>query len=164
MMRDSAMVDCVVSGTGQGYFMAAGSGNTLLRCAAVDCENGFNLQKEGHVLMTGCTAQGCTVCGVRLDATPTAFIGNTLRDNWVAVMAYGGVSFDVADNLFAGSRCCALYLRELGFSRFSGNVFSASEKTGVEAVGTLGGSVWLNNALDLPMDLSQATDAFGLVR
>ena len=46
----------------------------------------------------------------------------------------------------------------------SGNVFSASEKTGVEAVGTLGGSVWLNNALDLPMDLSQATDAFGLVR
>lgn len=164
MMRDSAMVDCVVSGTGQGYFMAAGSGNTLLRCAAVDCENGFNLQKEGHVLMTGCTAQGCTVCGVRLDATPTAFIGNTLRDNWVAVMAYGGASFDVADNLFAGSRCCALYLRELGFSRFSGNVFSASEKTGVEAVGTLGGSVWLNNALDLPMDLSQATDAFGLVR
>lgn len=81
MVEDSAMVNCRVSGTGQGYFMAAGSRNTLTGCVATACENGFNLQKEGHVLMSGCTVEACTVCGVRLDATPTAFTGNTLRDN-----------------------------------------------------------------------------------
>ncbi len=163
LVRDSAMIDCTASGTGQGYFMAGGGGNTLQSCAAIDCENGFNLQKEGHVLMTGCTAERCTVCGVRLDATPAAFTHNTLRNNWVAVMAYGGVSVDVADNLFDGSQCCALYLRDIGFSRFSGNTFTGDAAASVQAVGTLGGSVWAGNTLDLPMDVSQASDAFCLV-
>lgn len=164
MVHDSVMMDCTVKGTGQGYFMAGGSGNTLKNCVAADCENGFNLQKEGHVLMNGCTAERCTVCGVRLDATPVAFTHNVLSDNWVAVMAYGGVCFDVADNLFDASQCCALYLRDIGFSRFSGNTFEQSAQTSVQAIGTLGGSVWAGNTLDLPMDLAQATDGFGLNR
>lgn len=164
LMKDSAMIGCEVTGTGQGYFMAAGSGNTLLNCRAAACENGYNLQKEGHVLMTGCAAEACTVCGVRLDATPTAFIHNTLKDNWVAVMAYGGASFDVADNLFADTRCCALYLRDIAFSRFIGNVFSGTVQDSVQAVGALGGSVWLGNVLDAPMNLSGAKDAFALVQ
>ena len=112
--------------------------------------------------MTGCTVEGCTVCGARLDATPTAFIHNTLRDNWVAVMAYGGVSFDIADNLFENSACCALYLRDIGYSRFSGNTFTGSAMSSVQAVGTLSGSAWLGNRLDLPADFSGAEDGFGL--
>lgn len=164
LMQSSAMIDCRVTGTGQGYFMASGGANTLQGCAAIDCENGFNLQKEGHVLMTGCSAEGCTVCGVRLDATPAAFVGNTLRDNWVAVMAYGGVCFDVAENVFEGSECCALYLRDIGFSRFSGNVFTGSVNASVQGFGTLGGSVWINNTLDQPLDLAQASDSFEMIR
>ena len=162
IVRDSAMIDCEVTGTGQGYFMAGGSGNTLRNCRASGCENGFNLQKEGHVLMTGCTAEACTVCGVRLDATPTAFIGNTLKDNWTAVMAYGGVSFDMADNRFENTGCSALYLRDIAYSRFTGNVFTGSEKKSVEAAGTLGGSLWLGNTLDKPADMTAAADGFAL--
>ncbi len=161
-INDSAMIDCTVSGTGQGYFMACGSGNVLQNCSAINCENGFNLQKEGHVLMNGCTITDCTVCGVRLDATPVSFTDNTMKNNWVAVMAYGNVSFDIADNLFEGSRCCALYLRDIAFSRFSGNTFTGSAKTSVEINGTLSGSVWVKNTLDLPMDESKASDSFGL--
>ena len=153
-----------MTGTGQGYFLAAGSGNTLKNCAAINCENGFNLQKEGHVLMHGCTAQGCTVCGVRLDATPAAFAGNTLRDNWVAVMAYGGAQLDLADNLFEGSRCCGLYLRDIAYSRFSGNTFAGSGQASVQVIGTLDGSVWLNNALDKPLEAAQAGEGFSLLR
>lgn len=160
LVRNSAMIDCDVTGTGQGYFMAGGSGNTLRNCKASACENGFNLQKEGHVLMTGCTAEACTVCGVRLDATPTAFIGNTLKDNWTAVMAYGGVSFDMADNRFENTGCSALYLRDIAYSRFTGNVFTGSEKKSVEAAGTMGGSLWLGNTLDKPADMAAATDGF----
>lgn len=163
-IKDSAMIACTVTGTGQGYFLAAGSGNTLKNCAAINCENGFNLQKEGHVLMHGCTAQGCTVCGVRLDATPAAFASNTLRDNWVAVMAYGGAQLDLADNLFEGSRCCGLYLRDIAYSRFSGNTFSGSGQASVQVIGTLDGSVWLNNTLDKPMEAAQADEGFGLLR
>lgn len=162
LVENSAMVDCRVSGTGQGYFMAAGSGNLLRNCVAEDCENGFNLQKEGHVLMTACTAEGCSVCGVRLDATPTTFTGNTLRNNWVAVMAYGDTSFELADNLFEGAGSCGLYLRDIGFSRFSGNIFTDSAACSVQAVGGLGGSLWLENRTDLPMDLTQAADGFSL--
>ncbi|MBR5111582.1 MAG: right-handed parallel beta-helix repeat-containing protein [Clostridia bacterium] len=161
-VRDSAMIGCTVTGTGQGYFLAAGTGNTLAGCAAVACENGFSLQKEGPVLMTGCTAEGCTVCGVRLDATPAAFVHNTLRDNWVAVMAYGGASFDIADNEFENTRCCALYLRDIGFSRFCGNTFTGSGQMSVQAVGTLGGSVWIGNQADIPADFSGAADGFAL--
>lgn len=158
-MEDSAMIGCTVTGTGQGYFMAAGHGNLLHNCTAAECENGFNLQKEGHVLMTSCTAEKCTVCGVRLDATPTAFIRNTLRENWTAVMAYDS-AFDIADNRFEDSECCALYLRDLGYSRFSGNVFIGSRKCSVQAAGTMGGSLWLGNELDLEMDMSKAADGF----
>lgn len=148
LVKNSAMTGCTVTGTGQGYFMAGGSGNTLLNCRAVACENGFNLQKEGHVLMTGCTAEACTVCGVRLDATPTAFTHNMLRDNWVAVMAYGGVSFDMAGNVFENTGCCALYLRDIAFSRFVGNAFTGSVEDDVQAAGDLGGSVWIGNTPD----------------
>ena len=161
-VNDSAMMDCSVTGTGQGYFMAGGRGNTLLNCSADGCENGFHLEKEGHVLMTGCTVKNCTVCGVRLDATPTAFIHNTLKDNWTAVMAYGGVSFDMADNLFENNACCGLYLRDIAYSRFAGNTFFGSGQISVQAVGTLGGSAWLGNDLDIPMDFSGAKDGFGL--
>lgn len=163
LVQDSAMIGCDVTGTGQGYFMAGGQGNLLQGCTAANCENGFNLQKEGHVLMTGCTALRCTVCGVRLDATPAAFTNNTLRDNWVAVMAYGGVSFDVAENLFQGSQSCGLYLRDIGFSRFAGNVFAGDSGDSVQVNGTLGASLWLGNTLDLPMNTSQASDAFRLM-
>ena len=82
MVHDSVMRGCTVTQTGQGYFMAVGSGNLLEDCAALGCENGFNLQKEDSVTMRGCLAQECTVCGVRLDASPTVFTGNTLLDNW----------------------------------------------------------------------------------
>ena len=163
LVHDSAMMDCAVTGTGQGYFMAGGGGNTLLNCKAIACENGFNLQKEGHVLMTGCTAEGCTVCGVRLDATPAAFAHNTLKDNWVAVMAYGNVSFDIADNLFQGTKCCTLYLRDIAFSRFCGNMFAGTLQDSVQAVGSLGGSLWIGNTLDKPMNVSAAKDDLGLI-
>lgn len=163
LIHDSVMVDCAVSGTGQGYFMAAGGGNTLLNCTATDCENGFNLQKEGHVLMTGCTVERCTVCGVRLDWTPTAFIANELKENWVSVMAYGDVSFDIAENTFEGDRCCALYLRDIAYSRFAGNSFRNCQGVDVQAIGTLGGSVWTGNTLDAAMDMAQAKDAFGIM-
>lgn len=160
LVRDGAMIGCMVTGTGQGYFMAAGSGNALLNCTASACENGFNLQKEGHVLMTGCTAEACTVCGVRLDATPTAFFGNILKDNWTAVMAYGGTSFDIAENRFENSGCCALYLRDIGYSRFIGNVFTGSAIKSVEAAGTMGGSLWIGNEPDKAPDMSAASDGF----
>ena len=158
----SAMLGCTVTGTRQGYFMAVGSGNVLQNCTAAQCENGFNLQKEGQVLMTGCTVEKCTVCGVRLDATPTSFIHNTLRDNWVGVMAYGGVSLDIADNLFENTAGCALYLRDIGFSRISGNTFIGDQQSSVQLIGSLGGSVWIGNKLDLPADFSQAADGFAL--
>lgn len=163
MVEDSAMVDCLVTGTGQGYFLAAGSGNTLTGCTATACENGFNLQKEGHVLMSGCTVQQCTVCGVRLDATPTAFVRNTLQDNWVAVMAYGEVSFDLADNLIENSGCCGLYLRDIGYSRFSENRITGGTGCSLQAIGSLGGSVWLENELALPADFSGAADSFSMM-
>ena len=158
-MVNSAMIDCTVTGTGQGFFMAGGRGSMLAGCTATECENGYNLQKEGHVLMTGCTAEKCTVCGVRLDATPTAFTGNTLRGNWTAMMAYDS-AFDIADNRFEDNECCSLYLRDIGYSRFTGNVFTGSKKASVQAEGTLGGSLWLGNELDIPADMSKAADGF----
>ena len=162
-VNDSAMIGCAVTGTGQGYFMAGGEGNILLNCAAVACENGFRLEKEESVLMTGCTAEKCTVCGARLFASPAAFVHNTLRENWTAVMAYGGVSFDIADNLFENNACCGLYLRDIAFSRIAGNTFTGSGQISVQAVGVVNGSLWLENALDLPADFSGVSDGFGLM-
>lgn len=148
---DSVMADCNVSGTGQGYFMAGGSRNTLWNCTATECENGFNLQKEKDVLMTGCLVEKSSVCGVRLDWTPTVFAGNHMKENWVGVMCYGDVSFDVSDNTFEDSGICGLYLRDIAFSRFSGNIFSGSQADSVQVLGTMGESVWTGNQLDTPL-------------
>lgn len=149
-VEDSVMTGCMVTRTGQGYFLAGGSGNLLERCVAQDCENGFNLQKEGRTLMTGCTVQGCTVCGVRLDATPAEFFQNLLRDNWVGVMAYGDASFSLSGNRFENSGACGLYLRDIGYSRICGNAFSGSAQDAVQALGELSGSTWLHNECDVP--------------
>ncbi|MBQ7656925.1 MAG: hypothetical protein IJS41_10520, partial [Clostridia bacterium] len=89
---------------------------------------------------------------------------NVLKDNWVAVMAYGGVSFDVVDNLFENNACCSLYLRDIVYSRFAGNTFTGSGQMSVQAVGTLGGSAWLGNDLDIPIDFTGAKDGFGLAQ
>lgn len=157
---DSVMTDCSVSGTGQGYFMAGGSRNTLWNCTAAECENGFNLQKEADVLMTGCTAEQCSVCGVRLDWTPTVFTGNHLKANWVGVMCYGDVGFDVSDNTFEDSGICGLYLRDIAFSRFSGNRFSGSREDSVQIFGAMGGSVWTGNDLDTAMRAENEPDFY----
>ena len=77
-------------------------------------------------------------------------------------MAYGGVSFDMAGNLFENTAGCALYLRDIGFSRFSGNTFAGSLQSSVQAIGALGGSVWVGNELDLPVDFSGAAERFAL--
>lgn len=147
-MTNSVMTNCTVTGTGQGYFMAAGSGNTIYQCEALECENGFNLQKEGSVLMTDCLIQDCSVCGVRLDWTPTVFSGNRLYGNWTGVMAYGDVSFEIVDNDFENSLSCGLYLKDIAYSRFCGNTFTDTAGECVEALGTLSGSIWNGNNLD----------------
>ena len=41
-------------------------------------------------------------------------------------------------------------------------VNDGSGQTSVQAVGSLGGSAWLENALDRPVDFSGAADRFGL--
>lgn len=155
---DSVMTGCTVTGTGQGYFMAGGDRNALYNCTAIACENGFNLQKEGSVLMTGCVIQDCTVCGVRLDWTPTEFCGNSLSGNWVGVMAYGDVSFDLAENTFEDSISCGLFLRDIAYSRFCGNTFSGSSGDSVQAVGTMSGSLWNGNILDKAVNSAEEAD------
>ena len=145
------MAGCLVTGTGQGYFMAGGSGNAIYNCGAEECENGFNLQKEGSVLMTDCAVLNCTVCGVRLDWTPTVFAGNRLEGNWVGVMAYGEVSFDIAGNHFSDSGSCGLYLKDLERSRFTGNTFAGSRGESVQAEGRMEQSLWAGNILDKPI-------------
>lgn len=142
-VENSMMRDCLVTGTGQGYFVAGGSGNVLMNCRAMHCENGYNFQKEGLVWMTGCLASGCTVCGVRLDETPTVFTDNEMIDNWVGVMAYGPVSYDIIGNRFGGSGSCALYIRDIGASRFINNVFTGSLQADLQVTGTLDDSLWI---------------------
>lgn len=143
-IENSMMKDCLVTGTGQGYFVAGGSGNVLMNCSAINCENGYNLQKEGLVWMTGCLAEGCTICGVRLDETPTVFTNNEMIDNWVGVMAYGSVSYDMIGNRFEGSGSCALYIRDIASSRFMHNVFTGSLKEDLQVAGTLDKSIWMD--------------------
>ncbi len=155
-VNDSVMADCSVTDTGQGYFTAGGLQNLFINCRAVNCENGFNLQKEHDAVMVGCTAENCTVCGVRLDWTPTAFIHNRLGNNWVGVMAYGDVSFTIADNQFENNVSCGLYLRDIAYSRIGGNVFIGHEKCSVQAVGEMHFSVWQENALDLPIQADES--------
>ena len=154
-VEDSVMINCTVIGTGQGYFVAAGEGNALVSCTASECENGFNLQKEGTILMTCCLIEECSVCGVRMDATPTIFTSNTLIDNWVGVMAYGEVSVELIDNLFEGSLSCGLYLHNLAYSRFVGNTIIGNEGDSVQAEGTMSESLWMDNELDVAMNCDE---------
>ena len=159
---DSAMIRCVADGTGQGYFMAAGGGNALVGCSVIGCENGVKLQGEGSTLVCGCLIEGCTVCGVRLDGTPVTFTGNTLRANWVGVMAYGGASYEITDNRFEESKSCGLYLRDVAYSRVCGNSFTGTVGTSAQIVGKMNGSLWLDNGMDIPADFSAVTDGFGI--
>ena len=162
-VTDSVMTGCTATGTRQGFFMAAGGGNMLADCTANGCENGYHLEAEGHVLMTSCTAEGCTVCGIQLDRSPAVLAHNILRNNWVDVKAYGGASMDIADNLFTGSGICGLYLRDIGYSRLSGNRFENSGRYSVLACGSMGGSVWTGNETDVPADFSDVSDGFALI-
>ncbi len=157
-VENGSMTDCAVKDTGQGYFMAGGQGNILYRCRAAGCENGFNLQKEGAVLMTGCAIEDCTVCGVRLDETPTVFSGNFLDGNWVGVMAYGNVSFELMDNVFRDSLSCGLYVRDVAYSRFCGNTFEESHMDSVQVAGTDNGSLWNRNILDKAIKSEENAD------
>ena len=159
-VTDSVMKDCSAIDTRQGFFTACGSGNTLTGCLASGCENGFHLEKEGNLLMASCTAEKCTVCGVRADKTPGDFVHNTLRRNWVAFMAYGNASLDIADNIFDENENCALYFRNIGFSRVIGNRFTGSTQYGLVAIGSMSGSIWAGNAPEFPADLSRMTDGF----
>lgn len=149
-VSNSMMVDCLVENTGQGYFSAGGENNIFLRCRASACENGINLQKEGTCIVSECVIEGCTVCGARLDWTPASFLNNTVRNNWVGVMAYGNVQFRLLSNAFMGNQGCGLYLRDIAFSHFSSNTFVGHEKTSVEAYGTMSNSMWYDNDLDIP--------------
>ncbi len=148
MVHDSVMRGCTVTQTGQGYFMAAGSGNLLEECAAIGCENGYNLQKEDSVTMRGCLAQECTVCGVRLDASPTVFTGNTLLDNWVGVLAYGPVSLCIEDNAFDGNASCGLYLRDIGTGRVADNAFTLCGESAMQQAGNMAQTVFSGNRLE----------------
>ena len=56
------------------------------------------------------------------------------------------------------------YLRDIASSRFAGNTFAGSGQMSVQAVGTLGGSAWLGNDLDIPIDFTGAKDGFGLAQ
>ena len=152
-----SMIDCTVADTGQGIFTAGGYRNLFSGCHVSGCENGFNIQKDTDARIIGSEITGCTVCGVRLDRSPTVFTGNTVRDNWTGVMAYGGVSFVIADNLFDANRSCGLFLRNLAYSELTGNRFVNHPKTSVDARGDMALSLWYHNELDLPMLAEEAS-------
>ena len=152
-----SMIDCTVADTGQGIFTAGGYRNLFCRCRVSGCENGFNIQKDTDARIIGSEITGCTVCGVRLDRSPTVFTDNTVRDNWTGVMAYGGVSFVIADNLFDANRSCGLFLRGIDYSQLTGNRFINHPKTSVDARGDMALSLWYANELDLPMLAEEAS-------
>lgn len=108
--------------------------------------------------MTGCAIEDCTVCGVRLDETPTVFSGNFLDGNWVGVMAYGNVSFELMDNVFRDSLSCGLYVRDVAYSRFCGNTFEESHMDSVQVAGTDNGSLWNRNILDKAIKSEENAD------
>lgn len=142
------MMDCTVTATGQGYFFAGGNRCQVLRCQAIDCENGMNIQKENDVLVSGCTLRRCTICAARLDGSPTVLANNLLEDNWVAIMAYGDVPFQLVDNTVRDSGSCGLYLRDIAYSRICGNVIEESQKSAVEAIGEMNGTLLAGNQID----------------
>ncbi|MCF0228461.1 MAG: right-handed parallel beta-helix repeat-containing protein [Parasporobacterium sp.] len=142
------MIDCKVSSTGQGYFMAGGSQCQIRNCEAIECENGFNIQKENDVLITGCFLKENTICAARLDGSDVIFSGNTMEDNWVSIMAYGNVNFNITDNVIKNSGSCGLYLRDIAFSRISGNTIDGSANNSVEACGEMSGTLLADNVID----------------
>lgn len=142
------MKDCLVTSTGQGYFYAAGNHCLVDHCQAIDCENGMNIQKENDMLITGCTLRGNTICAVRLDGSPTIFTDNLLEDNWVGVMAYGDVPFVLNNNTIRTSGSCALYLRDIAYSRISGNLIQDSAQHSVEASGEMSETLFIGNTID----------------
>ena len=159
-VSNSTMEACTVTGTRQGYFMAGGSGNRMIGCLASGSENGIHLENCARVEVTGCTVEQCTVCGVRLDRAPVTFSGNTLRGNWVGIIAYGQGALDAADNLFENNLNCGMYLNGISFSRITGNRFTGSGEFSVIAKGATGGSVFSGNETDVPPDFSAVTEPF----
>lgn len=145
--------DCTVTATGQGYFFAGGNHSQIDGCVAIGCENGFNIQKENDMLITRCTLRKNSICAARLDGSPTVFSGNTLEDNWVGIMAYGEVPFMIVDNEVKNSGSCGLYLRDIAFSRISGNAITKSQKSSMQAVGEMAGSLFTGNRMDLACEL-----------
>lgn len=142
------MMDCTVTSTGQGYFFAGGNHCQVYRCQAIDCENGMNIQKENDVLVSDCILRSCTICAARLDGSPTVFVNNLLEDNWVGIMAYGEVPFQLVDNTVRGTGSCGLYLRDIAYSRICGNVIEESQKSAVEAIGEMSGTLLAGNQID----------------
>lgn len=151
---NSRMVDCQVTGTGQGYFLAAGNHNTVTRCVASDCENGMNVQKENDMLVMNCAFTGNTVCALRLDVSPTIAVDNRFEGNWVDVMAYGDAEVTLGNNQFQGSGSCALYLRDIPYSRILDNQFLDSQGSSIQCHGDVDGTVLEDNSLDKPMEVS----------
>lgn len=145
------MQDCTVADTGQGYFLAGGNDCQLNHCTAIACENGFNIQKENNVLVNECILRGCTVCAARLDGSPVTFVNNLLEDNWVAVMAYGEVPYVLANNTIRRSESCGLYLRDIAFSRITGNTIAESKDISVQASGEMNESLLAANSFDKPI-------------
>lgn len=151
---NSRMVGCQVTGTGQGYFFAAGNHNTVTRCVASDCENGMNVQKENDMLVMNCAFTGNTVCALRLDVSPAIAVDNRFEGNWVDVMAYGDAEVTLGNNQFQGSGSCALYLRDIPYSRILDNRFINSQGSSIQCHGDMGGTVLEDNSLDKPMEVS----------
>ncbi len=147
---DSRILGCEASDTGQGFFFAAGNRNAMVDCRAVGCENGANVQKENDMLILNCSFSGNTVCALRLDVSPSVAAGNAFSDNWVDVMAYGGAGVTLVNNTFEGSGSCALYLRDIPYSRILGNRFENSLGSSVQCHGDMGGTSLEGNALDKP--------------
>ena len=154
-VNNSRVLNCTVSDTGQGYFFAAGNHNLVMGSSAERCENGFNVQKENDMLITDCSMDGNTTCAVRLDGSPTIFSNNTLTGNWVGVMAYGNAEFTLTGNRFENSGSCGLYLRDINFSRVTGNVFSNSAESSVQAHGVISGTMLDCNEVDVPISTEE---------
>lgn len=142
-VTDGLVTGCTVEATGQGYFFAAGTGCQISDCQVIGCENGMNIQKERNVLITRCTFTGNTICAARLDGSDTVFADNTMADNWVDVMAYGGVPFSIIGNRMTGCRSCSLYLRDIAYSRITGNRIEGP----IQALGELSASLMSGNTL-----------------
>ena len=159
-VTDSMMLDCTVRDTRQGVFLAAGEGNILQNCLVTGCENGIHAEKETNALITACTVEKCTVCGVRADRTAMILDGNTLKDNWTAMIMYGNTPSDIVNNLFTGNENCGMFLRNIGKSRLIGNRMENSGMYSLIAAGKVNGSIWSRNELDVPADLSEVEDGF----